>query len=127
MGLREIQGVVELGAPRTMAGWWWPPAAMAAWRGHGAAWDCRGWRRRVRGGQIRPGSRRTSPVEGELSYAMAMAGCCKEEEEAVRREGEGGEEGRGEEEGRPTVVARLLAGSRRLAGVAGGAAVEELH
>src|SRR3954470_13417526 len=42
LGLRNITGVAELGAARTMAGFWWPPVAGAAWRGLGEAWEGRG-------------------------------------------------------------------------------------
>src|SRR3954469_3104087 len=53
LGLRNITGVAELGAARTMAGLWWPPVAGAAWRGLGEAWEGRGRWRRGRGGRIR--------------------------------------------------------------------------
>src|ERR1043165_1631731 len=54
LGLRNITGVAELGAARTMAGLWWPPVAGAAWRGSGRLGKAGGRWRRGRGGRIRP-------------------------------------------------------------------------
>src|SRR4051812_22344359 len=54
LGLRNITGVAELGAARTMASLWCPPVAGAAWRGLGRLGKAGGRRRRVRGGRIRP-------------------------------------------------------------------------
>src|ERR1041384_7024263 len=42
LGLKNITGVAELGAARTMASLWCPPVAGAAWRGLGEAWEGRG-------------------------------------------------------------------------------------
>ena len=63
LGLRNITGVAELGAARTMAGLWWPPVARAAWRGLGEAWEGRG------SAEERPG--RPDPAGSGPGMAMA--------------------------------------------------------
>src|SRR3954462_3830065 len=63
LGLRIITGVAELGAARTMAGFWWPPVAGAAWRGLGEAWEGRG------SAEERPG--RPDPAGSGPGMAMA--------------------------------------------------------
>jgi hypothetical protein len=89
LGLRNITGVAELGAARTMAGLWWPPVAGAAWRGLGEAWEGRG---SVEERPGRPDPAGSGPgmamAPGAMSSKLELAsngghgGCCKEEEEA---------------------------------------------